>query len=60
MLRTTLGVGSTLEASAVADEIRRGIDGSANDGDLARILMSWGYFSPRNMDYLSVGAGRLA
>ena len=50
-LRTTLGVGSTREASAVADEIRRGIDASMLEGDLAKILTNGGYFSDRNMEY---------
>jgi PAS domain S-box-containing protein len=53
MLRSILGVGSTLEASAVADEIRRGIDASVREGNLARILTSWGYLSRRNMEYFS-------
>ena len=53
MLRTTLGVGSTLEASSVADEIRRGIDDAAHEGDLARILLRWGYSSKQNVDYFS-------
>ena len=53
MLRTTLGVGSTPEAGAVADEIRSGIDDSVKDGDFARILMSRETLSPRDMDYLS-------
>jgi PAS domain S-box-containing protein len=53
MLRSELGVGSTLEASAVADEIRAGIDSSALQGDLARILADRGYFSQRNLDYFS-------
>ena len=53
MLRTTLGVGSTLEASSVADEIRRGIDDAAHEGDLARILLRWGYSSKQNADYFS-------
>jgi len=52
-LQTQLGVGSTPEAAAVADEIRSGIDISFDQGDLATILRSAGYFSPRNMDYFS-------
>jgi PAS domain S-box-containing protein len=52
-LRSKLGVGSTLAASAVADEIRRGIDSSVLEGDLARILANGGYYSPRNMEYFS-------
>jgi len=52
-LRSRLGVGSTREASAVADEIRRGIDSSMLDGGLARVLMNGGYYSQRNMEYLS-------
>jgi PAS domain S-box-containing protein len=50
-LRSRLGVGSTLEARQVADEIRRGIDASAIDGELARILMNGSYYSSRNMEY---------
>jgi two-component system cell cycle sensor histidine kinase/response regulator CckA len=53
MLRTTLGVGSTLAASSVADEIRRGIDDAAHDGDLERILMRWGYSSQQDVVYFS-------
>jgi PAS domain S-box-containing protein len=52
-LQTQLGVGSTPEASAVADEIRSSIDTSFDRGDLAAILRSAGYFSSRNMDYFS-------
>lgn len=52
-LRTELGVGSTLEASAVADEIRRGIGASVLEGDLANILQSGGYFSSRDMQYFT-------
>ena len=47
------GVGSTLEARAVADEIRRGITASAVEGELGRTLTIGGYLSPRNMDYLN-------
>jgi two-component system, cell cycle sensor histidine kinase and response regulator CckA len=53
MLRTKLGVGSTLEASGVADEIRRGIDASAVDGDLVRILADGGYSTRRTMEYFT-------
>src|SRR5262249_53051151 len=42
MLETELGVGSTLEASAVADELRRGIDQVTQDGDVPRILSTSG------------------
>jgi PAS domain S-box-containing protein len=52
-LQSRLGVGSTREASAVADEIRRGIDSSVLDGGLARVLMDGGYYSQRNMEYLT-------
>jgi PAS domain S-box-containing protein len=48
-----LGVGSTLEASAIADEIRLGIDASVLDGDLQRILKNDGYLSLRNVRYFS-------
>ena len=53
MLRTKLGVGSTLEAKPVADEIRRGIDDAVLKGDLANILKSGGYFSTHNMLYFT-------
>src|SRR5207245_8695987 len=53
MLRITLGVGSPLALSAVADEIRNGMDDSVSKADSARTLTSWGYFSPRNMEYLN-------
>jgi PAS domain S-box-containing protein len=52
-LKTLLGVGSTLEASAVADEIRRGIDATVLDGDLSDILKSGGYLSARNVQYFT-------
>ncbi len=52
-MRTTLGVGSTLEAAAVADQIREGIGAAAQDGELARILTRWGYLSPRNIDSMT-------
>ena len=53
MLRAMLGVGSTLEASAVADEIRRGIDVSVLEEEVARLFASGKYFSPRHMEYFS-------
>jgi len=52
-LRSTLGVGSTKEASVVADEIRREIDEVALTGQLARILKNQGYYSPRDIDYVT-------
>jgi PAS domain S-box-containing protein len=52
-LRTELGVGSTLQASVAADEIRRGIDDSVVKGDLVSILRSGGYFSLHNMRYFT-------
>ena len=52
-LRSNLGVGSTLEAKAVADEIRRGITASAVEGELGRTLTIGGYLSPRNLEYLN-------
>ena len=54
MLRAQLGVGSTPEASAVADEIRLGIDASAVEGELAKILAKSGHSSSRNVEYFSV------
>ena len=56
-VETRLGVGSTFEAAAVADEIRRGIDISFDQGEFARLLRSSGYFSPRNIDYFSAMLG---
>ena len=53
MLRSQLGVGSTSEASTVADEIRRGIDSSALEGGIIRILTSGGYFSQPNIQYFT-------
>jgi PAS domain S-box-containing protein len=52
-LRTELGVGSTLQASVAADEIRRGIDDSVMNGDLVSILRSGGYLSLHNMRYFT-------
>ena len=34
MMRTTLGVGSTREAAAIADQIREGIGAASQDGEL--------------------------
>jgi PAS domain S-box-containing protein len=53
MLRVQLGVGSTRGASAVADAIRSAIDTSVVEADLARILTTGGYYSPRNIEYLT-------
>ena len=53
-LRITLGVGATLENREVADEIRRGMDAVSEEGESARTLTSWGYFSPHSMEYISV------
>ena len=53
MMRTTLGVGSTLEAAAIADRIREGIGAASQDGELSRILTRWGYLSPRNIDSMT-------
>jgi two-component system, cell cycle sensor histidine kinase and response regulator CckA len=52
-LRSRLGVGSTLKATVAADEIRRGIDDSAMEGDLAKILKNGGYHSPRDLEYFN-------
>jgi PAS domain S-box-containing protein len=59
-LRTWLGVGATLENGAVADEIRRGIDAVAAEGDVNKILSNWGQLSARNVAYFSelLNAGR--
>jgi PAS domain S-box-containing protein len=48
-----LGVGSTLETSRVADEIRGAINASAMEGALAKSLTNGGYFSPRTLEYLT-------
>ena len=48
-LQTKLAVGSTFAASAVADELRRGIGDLTKDGGLPRVLSRWGYYSPRNL-----------
>jgi PAS domain S-box-containing protein len=53
MLRTTLGVGSTFEASVVADAIREGMGEAAKQGTLLRTLTRWGYFSPQNLDAMT-------
>jgi PAS domain S-box-containing protein len=52
-LKSSLGVGSTLEFSFVADEIRRGINESSVEGELARILANQGYYSPHNLEYFT-------
>jgi PAS domain S-box-containing protein len=52
-LKSSLGVGSTLHASRVADEIRRGINDSAVEGELARILANQGFFSSSNLEYFT-------
>jgi PAS domain S-box-containing protein len=52
-MRSRLGVGSTLESIPIADEIRRGIDTSALEGGLQKILANGGYFSSSNMEYFS-------
>jgi PAS domain S-box-containing protein len=51
-LRVTLGVGATLENREVADVIRRGMDAVSGEGNLARTLTSWGFFSPHSMEYI--------
>ncbi|HXA53196.1 MAG TPA: PAS domain S-box protein [Candidatus Acidoferrum sp.] len=53
MLPITLGVGASLDLAAVADEIRSGMDATVKRPDFAKMLTSWGYFSPDNMAYLS-------
>ena len=59
-VRASLGVGSTLENSGIADEIRRGIDDVAAEGDLDKILSTWGQLSARNLAYFTslLNAGR--
>jgi PAS domain S-box-containing protein len=52
-LAITLGVGAPLELAAVADEIRSGMDATVKRPDFAKIMTSWGYFSPHNMEYLN-------
>ncbi len=50
--RILLGVGSTFESSAAADAIREEIGKMAVEGKLAQVLMSWSYFSNRNLQSL--------
>lgn len=59
-MRTSLGVGATLQNGAVADEIRKGIDAVAAEGGLEGILANWGQLSARNLAYFSelLEAGR--
>jgi PAS domain S-box-containing protein len=58
--QTSLGVGATLDNAAAADEIRRGIDTVAADGDVIKILSNWGQPSARNLEYITalLNAGR--
>jgi len=51
--RTSLGVAATPGNAAVADEIRRGIDDIAAEGDVNKILSNWGQLSARNVEYFS-------
>jgi PAS domain S-box-containing protein len=52
-MRIVLGIGSTREAAAVADQIREGIGAAAEDGEMMRILTRWGYLSPRNIESMT-------
>ncbi len=46
--RVQLGVGSTLEAAAVADRIRNEIDTMAEEGRFADLIAKWGYLAGRS------------
>jgi two-component system cell cycle sensor histidine kinase/response regulator CckA len=48
-IRPRLGVGSTFAASAAADTIREEIGKIAGEGKLPTSLLSWSYFSRRNL-----------
>ncbi len=52
-MRIVLGIGSTREAAAVADELRDGIGAASDNGELMRILTRWGYLSPHNIDSMT-------
>ena len=51
-LHIEMGVGSTLDAAPVADEIRAGISDMARDGGIEKILTRWGNFSPWSINYV--------
>lgn len=46
--RVRLGIGSTLEAAAVADRIRNEIDTMAEQGRFADLIAKWGYLAGRS------------
>jgi PAS domain S-box-containing protein len=52
-MRTVLGVGSTKEAAAAADQIREGIGAASEDGEVTRILTRAGYLSPHNIEAMT-------
>jgi hypothetical protein len=41
---TELGIGSTLEAAAVADRLREEIDAMVEDGTMSRMMKSWSFY----------------
>ena len=52
-VRTSLGVGATLESGPVADEIRRGLDDVAAEGGVDKVLSNLGQLSLGNLAYFS-------
>lgn len=51
--RYTLGLGSSFEAQAVADGIRREIRRMAQDGTVNRVGQNWGFFTGFSTDVIS-------
>ncbi len=41
---TELGIGSTIEAAAVADRLREEIDAMVEDGTMGRLMKSWSFY----------------
>ncbi len=41
---TDLGIGSTMEAAAVADRLREEIDAMLEDGTMSRLMRSWSFY----------------
>ena len=46
--RVRLGIGSTLEAAAAADQLRNEIDSMAAEGRFADLIAKWGYLAGRS------------
>jgi PAS domain S-box-containing protein len=53
MPRGLMGLGSTFEASAVADELREEIRALARDGTLGQLGQNWGFFTSLSVDAIS-------